>query len=403
MTAWQRLFPVLISGLTGWACVGLFVLLAGLALVADGSRYATQVNLLLFLPAVLLVLIVQPWATITRQPAGWMLIAFLFWVLGCVWFNPGGAIESVRWSRVSLQIVVLVCFVAAALRKEAWFDRALIAAVIVAMVCAWLSLLHTYGVQGYSMGYRAHRLESSGFAGIAEFGNAILAALYYGAMAILALGLWHRLVGYWRVLWLVGLFGLCAAVFLTYSRGVWVALVLAALSFWALTLPRRIFLWVCTLLALTMLAGIAVAPALLAKVFLNLTHREEIWRYAFDQLDSAWLIGLGPEAPFDACIAVLKRCFNKAHSVYVQVLYEFGLVGLVLLLGFVLSLLHGVRRMRSNPHVRVALPLLLFALVAGVASYSALFTRPGLVWVLFWLPVGMLLGARSVQSTKELV
>ena len=393
----QQPMSKIISVLTAWACLGVFVLLAGLALVEDGSRYATQINLLLFLPGTLLVVMASDWAVQVRQPASWLALALLLWALGSALLNPGGDINIGRWLKLCLQLLVFLLLIPILLRKPQWFDRALIAAVIIAMLCAWLSLYQNYWVQGHSLAYRAHRLDASGLAGVADFGNPILAALFYAALALLALGLWPRIGQAWKLFWFLGMCGLWIAVFLTYSRGVWVALGLSALAYWGLTLPRRYFSLLLGGLGVCALVAVCVAPALMAKVFLNLTHREEIWYYTLQQLEGRWLFGLGPEAPFNACVAALKRCFNQAHSLYLQMLFEFGVVGVLLLVGLLGALAMSARGRRTNQHVRIALPMLLFSLVAGVASFHDLFTRPSLAWVFFWLPVAMLLVGDSKQ------
>lgn len=393
----HRYVPRLTSVLSAWACVGVFVLLAGLALVEDGSRYATQVNLLLFLPAVLLVVLASDWSALRRQPATWLVLALLGWVVGSVLLNPGGEINQGRWLKICLQILVFLLLIPILQRKDHWLDRALLCAVIVAMLCAWLSLYQNYWVLDYPLAYREHRLESSGLTGLADFGNPILAALFYAAMALLALVLWPRIGKAWKLLWLLGLCGLGLAVFLTYARGVWVALGLGAVAYWGLTLSRRHFLLLLGGLGTCFLLAVCVAPATMAKVFLNLTYREEIWYYTLERLDVSWLFGLGPEAPFNACVAALKRCFNQAHSLYLQLLFEFGALGVLLLIWLLAALVLSARGRRTHPHVRLALPLLVFALVAGFASFHALFTRPGLVWMFFWLPVAMLLVGGSAR------
>lgn len=404
MTAWQRIAPLIISGLSWWSGLGLFVLLAGLALVADGSRYATQLNLLLFLPGIFLALLASYWVVLFRSLSGGILLALLGWVLVCAWLNPGGEIDLFRWFKVCLQLLVLMVVVGGLLQRPRLFEGVLVAAVIVAMLCAWLSLYQNYWVLGHPWGYRLHRLEASGVGQLADFGNAIVAGLYYASMAILALGLWHRVTPAWaRVLWLAGLAGLCMAVFMTYARGVWIALVLASVCFWGLSLLRRSFVLLVLSLAAVALVAAVLEPQLMAKVFLNLTHREEIWQYTVARLEDTWLLGVGPAAPFNACVAVLKQCFNQAHSLYLQMLFEFGAVGVALFLGLIASLLLGVRHQHDERYVRLAVPLLVFALIAGVASYHAVFPRPGLVWVFLWLPIGILLAMPCVSGRPECV
>lgn len=384
-----------------WSCVGLFVLLAGQVLIEDGSRYTTQVNLMLFLPGLLLVVLAKQWANIFDQPVFWMLIALLVWVLCAVFFNPGGDADIKRWLRLCLQIIVFVLTVSIVLHQERFFAGALIAGAAVAMVCAWLSLCQNYFIEGRSLAYRVSRLESSGISGVADFGNAILAALFYAAMLILSVGLWSRIKKGWRFSWLLGICGLGIAVYATYSRGVWIALGAALLFYWALTLSRQYFICLLGVIVAGAFAVLLVSPGMIVKGFLNLNYREEIWQYALEELSHGWFWGVGPAAPFSACIEVLSRCFNQAHSLYLQFMFNFGMIGLAVLGALLISLLFVAWRHRGDDRALIALSLLVFALVAGVASYSELFSRPGLVWMFFWLPVGMLLGVGVLAKRQE--
>lgn len=388
-----------LPGLEILAIVGLFVLLAGLALINDGSRYATQVNLMVFLPAVLLIVISKAWVAVTGRPAFWVLCLLLGWVFVCAWLNGTGS-DVAYWFKRCLQILVFVLLVSFLSERSRWFEWGLIAAVGSAMFCAWLSLIHTYWFLGYPWAYREYRLESSGIAGFADFGNAIVAALYYGAMAVLALGLAYKIPMKFRVVWYFGALGLCVAVFMTYSRGVWVALAIGAFSYWALSLPNRLFSLLLGATGAGTLLSVIISPDAMAKVFLNLTHREEIWQYAVKSVEERWLVGLGPEAAFSACIDQLNHCFNQAHSLYLQTVFEFGMLGLLLLLALPITLLKGVWPVSTDPKVRLALPLLAFALVAGVASYHTVLSRPGLVWIYFWLPIGILLGVNRRRAAE---
>ena len=87
-----------------------------------------------------------------------------------------------------------------------------------------------------------------------------------------------------------------------------------------------------------------------------------------------------------------------AHSLYLQLWYEFGIVGFLLFVGLLLSLLHKAWQCREQPLARLGAALLAFAMIAMVSDIYAVFHRPSPYWVVFWLPVGILLGVQKRQQ-----
>lgn len=388
-----------------WSAFGLFVLLAGLLLTPDGSRYATQVNLLLFLPGVLLSICYWREFNLTKTAAGQALLVLLAWVLTMVLLNPAEHSETSRWLKISAMLLVLTQVLTQLVRHERLLLMALLAAVAVAMVCAWGTLVQLYYVEALPMGYRLYRLHSWGWLGLAEFGNAIVAALYYCSMLIIALAIWPRVVRgiLSGLLWSFGLLGLLLAIFFTYSRGIWIAGAVALAMMLALNAARRVVVVVGGVAALSLAAVGGFEPALLETVFLNTTYRDQIWLQWWDAVRNAWLLGVGPDAAFNACVVELNQCFNQAHSLYLQFLFEFGVIGLLLLLALMALALRRGWLLRRQWHVALGLVMMVFALVAGIANYHDVFVRPGVIWLVFWLPVALLLSGSAVSScsTRE--
>ncbi|MCY1305991.1 hypothetical protein D9M68_835380 [compost metagenome] len=88
----------------------------------------------------------------------------------------------------------------------------------------------------------------------------------------------------------------------------------------------------------------------------------------------------------------MNRCFNQAHSLYLQFTFEYGLPGLLLLLAFVWGLVRsGLSRRGRDNMATLGLALFAFMLVSAVANYYVIFLRPGVFWIVFWLPAGMLM------------
>jgi hypothetical protein len=131
------------------------------------------------------------------------------------------------------------------------------------------------------------------------------------------------------------------------------------------------------------------------------SHRYQYWNVAFNAFESKPLTGIGPgtfqfywdrHAPFYEYI-------RNAHSLYMETLGETGLVGGLLLFGFLLLLLITgvVRTMRAPPKARGVVAAATAALLAfcAAASYDW-------VWQLAAVPVAaLLLGAIILSSRRR--
>ncbi|WP_244541010.1 O-antigen ligase family protein [Azotobacter beijerinckii] len=403
MISTQRLAP-LSRFSKAWPYVlgtGLVVQLTGLLFNNDGSRYATQTYLSLFVPALLLLLFRRLSAATWRQPSGGILLGLCAWVLLCGWLNPGSSSGPSHWSKIVLLVLLYVFAVASLVRQPRVFAGLLVAAVTVAAVFAWLTLYYQFGVLDKPLDYQAlrltGRLSELGWNGLADLDHPIVAGLYYGVFAVLATGLLVGLpVRAWQAALLVlGMLGLLAYILLTFSRGAWFATAAGAVVM-LLLFPN--------LKAKTLLGGGALLLLVALPIFwpeiqyerqVGLSHRELIWANWGERLPTFWLWGAGAGADFEFVFPPPAQWSVKhAHSLYLQFWFEYGLPGILLLVALLASLLWKGWTCRAEPLARLGLALLAFALVAMVSDIYAIFHRPSPYWVVFWFPVGILLGVQ---------
>lgn len=224
---------------------------------------------------------------------------------------------------------------------------------------------------------------------MADFQNPIVSALYFGVVAVIALCMSLREKGWLKVLSLFAFLGASAYCYFTYSRGVWVGLLAAIMVFLAVSLPARQF----------RLALWGILPLALAGVFLlgkaggiDASYRDEIFWQWWSKIDAFWLGGSGAGADTNICIDKIQRCFNQAHSLYLQFFYEYGIPGLLLLVVLIATLLlSGWRYRVRRSFAPLGLALMVFAIVVSVANYYVIFLRPGVFWIVFWLPTAILM------------
>lgn len=385
--------------------LGLFVQLSGLLYNNDGSRYATQTYLLLFLPSLVLLLWRRLALDIWRQMPGVVFLSLLAWVLLTGSTNDGSQSEPAHWLKIIVLILLYVFAVASLVRHESAFTWLLVAVVAMAAVFAWLTLYYQFDVLDKPLEYKAlryrGRLSELGWRGLADLNHPIIAGLYYGVFAVLLTYLFVGLkVSGWQAGCLaVGMCGLLAYVLLTFSRGAWFSVAAGCLAVLLLfpNLKSRVLAGVGALL----LAAVAYLfwPEIQNELKQGVSNRDLIWNHWVARFPEFWLQGSGASADFSFKFPPPhKWSVVHAHSLYLQLWYEYGIVGVSLFALLLLSLLWKGWVCRAQPLARLGLALLVFAMLAMVSDVYAIFHRPSPYWVLVWFPVGMLLG---VQSRRE--
>jgi O-antigen ligase len=119
-----------------------------------------------------------------------------------------------------------------------------------------------------------------------------------------------------------------------------------------------------------------------------------IWAEWLLRFNDFWLGGVGAGVTFDFTFPNGFKV-TSAHSLYLQLWYQYGIVGILLFVALLISLLWKGWSCRAQPLARLGLALLVFAMVAMVSEVHAIFQRPSPYWVLFWFPVGILLGVQK--------
>ncbi len=197
---------------------------------------------------------------------------------------------------------------------------------------------------------------------------------------------------------------------LTYSRGGWLGLLLAAALFLVLLDRRTVVLGIAGIVAL-----IFVLPDSILDRFTSITdmtdssssYRISIWLASLNMLRDYWLFGVGTgQAAFSRIYPLYS--FNAAsaahsHSLYLQVVCECGVLGLVTLGGAVFSCiraagsaLNAALDRRTRFQLIAVLSALTGFLVQSAVEYSFYNYR---VMLMFWVVIA--LGAMLSHSWPE--
>lgn len=390
---WPRLLVWMLA-------IGLFIQISGKVWIESGSARNAQIYIWLLLPA--LIFLVHGFCVRGIELPTWHYLpwaAFLFWVgLSTVWAEgaeTGAFSLAKRGLLIALYLVAIYWLM---LRDQVFLRRALLAGIFVVAMGALASLIYQFGVLDRPLAYRAYRIDRLGIGDFANYGWPVAAGIFHGALAVWALGLALEQGGKLRqvIIWL-GIFSILALyVLLTYTRGAWFAL--AGASILVVFLQKSKLGWFLLLagFALVLLLVVIFSSELVVEIEQRqLSGRGPIWEYYFEVMSGHWIFGQGLGTPFEFRWENGETVSPHAHSLYLQQMYDSGIISLLLLGTGVVAIFHKVWRMRNNVWVRLALPALVFALIALLTDVERIFTRPGDYWTLFWLPIGILLAINS--------
>ncbi len=337
----------------------------------------------------------QVWFELVERRLLLLLAAFALWVVASVlWL--GGEADILRRGLVLLVFVVAVAFLAGR------YPRALVqllkAAAVLGAFAALVTLYLKLQKSGFDFHYRAFRLHSSGISGFAEFGNPIISGMYLAFAGLTAV--WCLLDSRrWssRLIWGLLLLPVGVYVFLTFSRSAWLALAAGGLVLlWRLGNPRTWMLSGAALLVLVALVLMKFPGMFDIEASRNLTYRDLIWRMVLDAMPGYWLQGHGAGVSMEV-MHIPNQTVVNTHSLYLEVLFQYGLTGLLLFLGM---LALAIRRLwlSSSPLALLALALLLASVAVMFFELHSFIHSPNLIWLWIWLPLAIALGTRGKSA-----
>jgi len=184
------------------------------------------------------------------------------------------------------------------------------------------------------------------------------------------------------------------AIFITFtvlgqSRTTLMALLAAIAAMLSLTLERQRTVFV-GLLVLAVLALVASLPGSLEQaVERGIGLRPQMWAAVWEQAREAPLFGHGLVSPMS--LQAGGHQFANAHSAYLQVFWEGGIVGLALFMALLYVSLRSAYSLGRNGGGYTVFCLLLFAILTMTTDLATLIERPRDQWMLFWFPLALLL------------
>jgi len=157
--------------------------------------------------------------------------------------------------------------------------------------------------------------------------------------------------------------------------------------------------------ALGILAAVAVAWRLLPEgvrahhaavlVARGSSHRFEIWHRTLQMIGEHKLLGNGLAANLDL------PGYTFPHDLYLSVLFYSGAVGFALFLALAGQVSWTLWRQRGDAAWLLLVALWMNTLLSGLTDLGQITKGPGPMWLIFWLPVGLVLTGGSARAQQS--
>jgi O-antigen ligase len=324
------------------------------------------------------------------QPLFQAAAAYIFYLLLSGFWS-----EPMDWFRLGQKLTIsiyLLSFITIPRYLVRWnsdlHERTLQVCVLFAALAALSSLV---------VFYSQHPDPGERLVGMGSLTNVNIFSNVYGIFALLAMGfaLRTRRRGYRAVLLMaVGVF-ICFAWF-GQSRTAFVSMLLALSTLVVLMQKDRRLLYA-AILAVLAVTLVLVFPEVVEQAWLRGKGlRPDIWTQAWAQALSTPVFGHGLVSPVS--IEAGGEMFETVHNAYLQVFWQGGVVGLCLFLVLLALAFRNAWSWGVKQRDYTIFCMLLFTACIMMTGVDTLIDRPRDQWMLFWLPLGLLLAYQGMAS-----
>ena len=284
--------------------------------------------------------------------------------------------------------------------------------VVIASVISFsavFSLFNHYFNGTLPRGYRQGGLIDSGVNGFAGFGNTIVAGMHYAiAFSIVTYLYFTEKNRSLLIVWGVFKFFLFVYIALTFARTAWVAVFISFAVIFLMTFRKdqfRFYIPVALLIPAFVYFYLNFAGYEFGER--GLTYRDEAWLYTLSKMEGHWFFGHGllnsiGWIPIKGGTTQL----NNSHSLYLEIVYQAGMVGLVLHLCCVISAIYVLFKLFLLGVYR-DLSILLIAILCSISVVMTVdiigwVNSPGLVWMWLWCPLAIsIVFERKLHEVKS--
>lgn len=285
-------------------------------------------------------------------------------------------------------------------RQVPWFLQAFMTITVGAATVSSLLSIGFYFLLDYQP------LDEQRLYALGRLNNPVISAISYGSILCLVLPFTAetREIGLRFLAGTIAI-SLIAAIMLTETRGVWLALAVSLLV--VFTMHE----WRSKTQLLATMGGMAIVLLLLTVILhqlgytdvilkRSLSFRPEIWRATINAwLDAGFWFGAGIATTIELNIPPNK--FLHPHSIYLSTLYYGGVIGLLSFLFFIARLLWVLKHTTERNLKIYAAPLLMFGLVVLLFDGNKIIEKVDFLWLCLWLPVAILMVSEDKTTPQH--
>ncbi len=133
------------------------------------------------------------------------------------------------------------------------------------------------------------------------------------------------------------------------------------------------------------------------------SHRLEIWEYALQLIGNRPVIGHGLAANMHINVGTARvvEDITFPHDLYLSLLFYSGIIGFLLFVGLCITLSVRLLRRWDQAEVPWFAALGIGALMGGLTDLGQVTKGPGTLWLILWVPIGLMLGWWRDKQSKE--
>jgi len=389
----------------GIISLGLLVQLSGLFWITNG--YSTKVYLLLSLPTLLYIVTNSRYIYdnfLLKNSLGWALaLFFTLFALSGLWSEPGSDFASTL--KKSSLCLLYVIGVAILVQRPKYLIAALNATVIIAGIAALLTLVNNFLIDGIPL---STRIMQSRIGQLADFKNPIVAGIVYCNMALCGIYLFSVNKNKQLKSAIILSITLCivTAIF-TRSRTPFIGVIMAFIGL-ILIYPRSNIKW-WLLGSFLLLIFISMSPLWESFITRSGTSwRPQIWYEGISQLlrEAPFLgFGAGTELHITAeklINGTLKTgLWYHPHNGFILIAMQTGMLGFILYTNLFFTSLNTLVSKRHSQLTSLAISLILFSIGVQITDTHTIVSRPGVYWLVIWLPIGITLGLSLLKRKSQ--
>ncbi|MGY0217303.1 O-antigen ligase family protein [Endozoicomonadaceae bacterium StTr2] len=393
---------------------GMLIQLTGILWLGDNGGYITQTYIWCLLPSLVCGLIslyryrfigcIYQMNTIHK-----LYLLILAWILLNTIISPEGEISQ---QKTLARILYIATYFYAAhiiafnLKNP---EKIIISCCFIAGIFSLASIIWQYGFNGLTPSFRAFdilgsRIYSLGYKDFADFGNPTIAALYYGTFLAALIGCFFHPDSNEnkKKIYLLLCIPLISFIILSGSRGALYSIVLTIViaSIQNHKKIKHYFIFL-----ISFLIPIILFRDQLHTIVSNLFSgnstvllRFTMWEESMKLISQNPIFGVGGFTKVN--LYTERMIYDHPHNMYIKVALHWGIPAAAL---FIASLAAGIYTTckEQSSISKITFYIFIFGSLGMMSDTYSFLSRPGVQWLLLFLPLGLSAGILSKKTNKE--